>query len=241
MEQKLMTGIHKEVISLNAQDFHPKKYIRRRVIRKNLDYLKGLVIDIGCGRGEDIPFMKNASKIIGYDLDGEVLKYYSGQNNIDAVVGDAAKMPFRNESVTSINCIDVLEHIPDYKSGISEAYRILEKHGVIVISAPTDPSLFSKRDEEVGHQRLFDTQGLINDIKEAGFKISRVKKYGTLIYPYVKYVANKMSVKELHSLQKKRSFILFRLIFKLFLKGFLNLDYYIPQIKNVGVLIVAIK
>ena len=241
MAQKLITDIHKEVIELNTQNFHPKKYIRRRVIRKNLIRLKGLVIYIGCGRGEDIPFMKNASRIIGYDLDSEILKYYSRQNNIDAVAGDATRMPFKNESISSISCIDVLEHIPDYRRSISEAFRILERRGVFIISVPTDPSLFSKRDEEIGHQRLFDTNTLIRDVREAGFKIEVIKRYGTLIYPYVKYIANKMSVRQIHDMQKKKSFVLFKIIFKLFLKAYLDFDYYFPQIKNVGVLIVATK
>ena len=242
MEQKLITDIHKDVVRLNTQAFHPKKYIRRRVIRKHLNRLKDLVIDIGCGRGEDLPYMTNASRVIGYDLDAEILKYYSAQNNINAVAGDATSMPFKEGSIDSVNCIDVLEHIPDYRSAIRDIYRMLKIGGVLVISVPTDPSLFSKRDEEIGHIRLFETDLLIDDLKKTGFKIDLVKKYGTIIYPYVKYVANKMSIKELHDMQRKKSFILFKIAFNIFIKMFLNLDYYIPQgKKNVGVLIVAVK
>ena len=241
MRQKLITDIHKDVIELNTQEFHPKKYIRRRVIRKNLPRLTGLVLDIGCGRGEDPPFMVNARRIIGYDLDAEILKYYSERNSTDAVSGNAASMPFKDSSIDSLSCVDVLEHIPDYKQTLREMFRIIKKNGVLVISVPTDPSLFSDRDREIGHQRLFVPEALIDDIKSAGFDVMLEKRYGSLIYPYVKYVSNRMSVGRLHDMQRRKSFAAFKVFFNIFVKAFLNLDYYMPQTKDVGILIVAKK
>ncbi|MFC1808255.1 class I SAM-dependent methyltransferase [Candidatus Omnitrophota bacterium] len=241
MEQKLITDLHKSVISLNTQAFHPKKYIRRRVTRNFLPRLSGLVLDVGCGRGEDPPFMINARRIIGYDLDAEILKHYKEINNTDAIAGDGMIMPFCDNSVDSISCIDVLEHIPDYKKTISEAYRVLKKGGLLVISVPTDPSLFTSKDEEIGHLRLFDRKELIRDIKEAKFSIETARPYGTLIYPYVKHITNRMSVKKIHDVQTKKSFGLFKIIFNLLIKPYLNLDYYVPQPRDIGLLIVAVK
>ena len=49
---------------------------------------------------------------------------------------DALNLSLFDESVDIIVSNDVFEHIPNYKKGLSEAYRVLKQNGLLLISIP---------------------------------------------------------------------------------------------------------
>jgi len=52
------------------------------------------------------------------------------------VQGDAQAMPFANEAYSVIVCLEVLEHLTDYRKGVREIWRCLKPGGHAIISVP---------------------------------------------------------------------------------------------------------
>ena len=52
------------------------------------------------------------------------------------VQGDAQQMPFADEAFTVVVCLEVLEHLPDYRKAVAEIHRCLKPGGRAIISVP---------------------------------------------------------------------------------------------------------
>ena len=96
------------------------------------------VLDIGCGVGDHLAGLKKAKVRVGIELAFERFKQRKHEN-IFFVQADATKLPFKDESFDTILSVDVIEHIPDYRAFISEAYRVLRPGGTALIQTPNYP------------------------------------------------------------------------------------------------------
>jgi ubiquinone/menaquinone biosynthesis C-methylase UbiE len=108
------------------------------------------LLDIGCGYGwfEIFAEKKGVKKIIGVernDDDLKAAKNYIKNSKIDFKVGDATRLPFKDNSFDTIVAWEVIEHIPGGKEDqmFKEVNRVLKRDGVFYLSTPYG-SFFSK-------------------------------------------------------------------------------------------------
>ncbi len=93
------------------------------------------VLDIGCGNGIAMKRLRNNGiNVIGIDISRRALA--DAQSYGEVLIGDSTKLPFMDSSFRSITMLDVLEHIIDKKSAITEVHRILEKGGKLYLTIP---------------------------------------------------------------------------------------------------------
>lgn len=120
---------------------------RARIILDELNLQPGMkVLDIGCGRGfYEAAIMILEPKVQMVALDASSAYLTKAKETIDAlgvkhqatfVHGDAAKLPFSDNSFDRIICSEVLEHIPNDHTALSEMRRILKKGGFAMVSVP---------------------------------------------------------------------------------------------------------
>ena len=110
------------------------KALQEDMIRKYAHYLKGKVLDAGCGMRPYKGFLVTSNEYVG--MDGCLaLK--------PDVVGRAQDIPFKDESFDSVLCTEVLEHLPEVEAGIKQIKRVLKKRGVSICNCPSGmvPSL----------------------------------------------------------------------------------------------------
>jgi len=107
---------------------------RKYVMNKIHPYLKGKVLDIGCGN-QDMKHLIiiNKSRYIGVDYPATMAKGYSGHPD---VFGDAQCLPFKNECADVVLLLDVLEHIPCPHKAFSEAVRVVKDDGIVIVKTP---------------------------------------------------------------------------------------------------------
>ena len=99
-----------------------------------------IIIDVGCGDGS---FLYNLKKrglikpqdtVIGLDLSGIRLNRAKYCANIQALLGDAQKLPFKEDSFDFVICSQLIEHVPDDERVLDELSRVCAKNGVVYIS-----------------------------------------------------------------------------------------------------------
>lgn len=116
---------------------------RAKIIFENLE-LKGKekVLEIGCGRGFYLKTLKTVwpdLRVIGIDINQKYLdkaRAFLGSLDVKLTVGDATKLPFKNQTFDRIIASEVLEHIVDDERAISEIYRVLRPRGIAIITVP---------------------------------------------------------------------------------------------------------
>jgi ubiquinone/menaquinone biosynthesis C-methylase UbiE len=116
------------------------------------------VLDIGCGNGDyGIELAKAGASVIALDLSRErmdIVKKKAAEQPIqlELVLADAQKAPFKNSAFDLILCRNVIEHVNSPEKLTAEMARILKPGGAIQLTAPNRFSISQLvRDE---HYRL---------------------------------------------------------------------------------------
>ena len=103
------------------------------------------VLDIGCGAAGKTLFYasQGVEKIIGleilekYRTEAEGLAAKLGLSHLfEFVCGDAAQLPFADNSMDTVVMNDAFEHIPDPQAALQEALRVLKPKGRVYINFP---------------------------------------------------------------------------------------------------------
>lgn len=91
---------------------------------------------------------------------------------------------FPADSVAGVGLFDVIEHIENTSELLSEAYRILVPGGMLAVTVPAIPWLWSTEDEYAGHFRRYTRKALRRDLDSIGFEVELVQYlFGPLVFP----------------------------------------------------------
>jgi len=134
-----------------------EKFLRERlIVQLNLKH-DSSVLDVACGNGSNFvilrKYLDKLGKIYGLDYSIDMLhaaKKRSNHNlweNIDLKQGDAADLPYENNSFDAALSTLGISAIPDFKSALKQVYRVLRKGGIMGI---LDAKLFE------GNWRVFN-------------------------------------------------------------------------------------
>ncbi len=155
------------------------------------DNPKGVLLDIGCGRGCNL--YCRCEGVIGVDLNGALLTREVNKANYTLFVHcDAMNLPFNDKQFDYVVSSDFLEHVPfeDKKHFYGELSRVLKDNGKMAHYVTTDslnpwfkfahryPDLFRKYliEEIGGHYGLELPAELIKNIEKEGFMRLKTKK-----------------------------------------------------------------
>lgn len=92
------------------------------------------LLDVGCGPGEPWPGFDT----FGLDVNPEAVESAKMQG-INAVIGDACRIPYDNEKFYTVLMLDVLEHIDNQSLALREVKRVLKNNGLLILSVPLYP------------------------------------------------------------------------------------------------------
>jgi SAM-dependent methyltransferase len=95
-------------------------------------YLKGQMLDVGCGIGDMLAFRPNSIGVDINQLDVEFCK----QRGCEAYEMPVDKLPFEDGSFDSVLLDNVLEHLADPDPLLTEIKRVMRKDAVLLIGVP---------------------------------------------------------------------------------------------------------
>ena len=132
--------------------------IIREYLKRAVPYLKGRLLDAGCGQQ---PYR---SMLLCDDYQG-------------ADIGDGfniMEINFRSNSFDSILCTQVLEHVSDVEGALRELYRVLKSDGYLCITIP-----FMVRLHGIPNDYWrFSEYGIEYCLKQSGFKKVMIEPMG---------------------------------------------------------------
>jgi SAM-dependent methyltransferase len=96
------------------------------------------ILDAGCGEGYGAAILQDAgaSKVVGLDVDEEVVGHARERYGLEFLQGDISALPFRDASFDLVVSFEAIEHIADGAAAIAEFRRVLTDEGLLVISTP---------------------------------------------------------------------------------------------------------
>lgn len=154
------------------------------------------VLDIGCGNGSTLMWLKELGKCAwtsGIEIDPGAAE--KARKNIDALYSaniETMDLPFEEASLDLILCLDVLEHLIDPWSATRRIQKLLRPGGALIISVPNVrckrvllPLLFKGKWEYADqgildrtHLRFFVRDSAIALVEDAGLRVDLVDVTG---------------------------------------------------------------
>lgn len=147
--------------------FQPDRYLLEKQIQDVSNYISGKVLDVGAGE------VNRYAKYFAYTEYIRMDPRHTGKADL---VGSADNIPLPDDSVDSIVCTQVFEHLSDPWKSAQELFRVLKPKGYALITVPQMNEL---------HEEPFDFYrytkfGLQSMFEKAGFTVVRVDQRGGL-------------------------------------------------------------
>jgi SAM-dependent methyltransferase len=130
-----------------------------------------MLLDLGCGTGVLLRDFKPFGRAFGADINAKAVAYCRERGLETTVVADAAYPSFAAATFDLITAIEVLEHVEQDVDALNEIWRLLKPGGILILTVPAFPFLWSERDEKLHHKRRYTKRGLKNKIASAGFHL----------------------------------------------------------------------
>jgi SAM-dependent methyltransferase len=127
--------------------------------------------------------LRDTWTVVGVDLSLTALEFARQRNMKLLTSGDVEALPFASGTFDAVLSCDVLEHVEHDLTALCEMYRVTKRGGILVVTAPALPSLWSDHDEALGHLRRYTKEGLQKKLAEAGWKIEWLNYTVTLLMP----------------------------------------------------------
>jgi SAM-dependent methyltransferase len=97
---------------------------------------------------------------------------------------DGRRMPFREE-FDAAGAFDVLEHVDEDDAVAGQLHAALRPGGVLLVTVPQHPRLWSPIDEFSQHRRRYRRRGLVLLLETAGFEVVRTSSFVSFALPLV--------------------------------------------------------
>lgn len=101
-----------------------------------------VILEAGCGTGRWINLFESKNKnIFGLDFSLEMMKISKAENAcLNLVNADAVKIPFKDNFLDLLFCVNAIHHFPDKLKFIKESKRTLSNNGMMAIFG-VDPTI----------------------------------------------------------------------------------------------------
>lgn len=151
-----------------------REIILRLLVRIGFADVPRVVLSVGCGSGEEIRFLRRFGKVYGIDPGEDAVRFCRAAGIGEEVVrASAEEIPFPDEYFDAVFMLDVLEHVRDEERAFAEIYRVLKDGGIVVISVPAYPWVWSGADIRSHHFRRYTRGVLEKKCSASGFSVLR--------------------------------------------------------------------
>jgi SAM-dependent methyltransferase len=145
--------------------YQPDRALLKEQIKKASSFVRGKTLDVGAGEVNRYGKMFQTETYTKMDV-------HAGPN-VD-IVGTAEKIPFPNDSLDSVICTQVFEHLAHPVKSAEEIFRVLKKGGHLIVTVPQMNELH----EEPYDFFRYTNFGLDVLFKDAGFTIVHSEQRG---------------------------------------------------------------
>ncbi|MFO0960096.1 MAG: class I SAM-dependent methyltransferase [Isosphaeraceae bacterium] len=170
---------------------HPWWWARTRLVPALLDRAgvrpPARLLDAGCGWGITLDCLEILGfRAEGMDISRKALELIDRPDRrlieADLVAGWSGVL----DRYDAVLALDVIEHLDDDRGAVTRLGELLNPGGVMVVSVPARPDLFTQYDELQGHRRRYEPASLRSAFDDSGLVVERVLWWGQWMVPILR-------------------------------------------------------
>jgi SAM-dependent methyltransferase len=172
-------------------DRHPWWKARTRLTRELLDRLDirppARVLDAGCGWGTTLQELERAGyRVVGADISRRALEGLDRPERELAELDLTRPLPTGIEPFEMVLALDVIEHLDDDRAAVARLGELTQPGGLVIVSVPALPDLFTEFDAIQGHRRRYVPESLARAFEGTGLTIDRLFWWGSWMVPILR-------------------------------------------------------
>ncbi|MGI8688540.1 MAG: class I SAM-dependent methyltransferase [Thermomicrobiales bacterium] len=152
-----------------------------------LPFIGSRVVEVGGGIGSIAHALQDRERLVVLDNDPACcrrLQYRFDAESIRVIEGDildpGVVAALATERLTTVVCVNVLEHITEDKRALKSMYDLLQPGGHLVLLVPALPLIYGTLDTELGHVRRYRRRALRDMITAVGFSVERCRFFNSI-------------------------------------------------------------
>ncbi len=147
-------------------------------------YLGQRILEVGSGVGNQTRFFIDRERVVASDVEPhyvrELSARFGGRSNVRVgsfrfPLVESDRRQLAAEGLDTIVCLNVLEHIEDDRSTLSDFASVLPSGGRLALLVPAMPALYGTLDQHLGHYRRYDVDRLSQLVRGAGFVVDEIR------------------------------------------------------------------
>jgi len=164
---------------------------RRRVLGTLLRTVAGprsgtlRILDYGCGTGGNTRSYTSFGGVIGIEPNAAAVRLAAARGEGHFCRASGTWLPFGPGTFDAVVASDVLEHIEDDLTAVSEIARVLRPGAAAIISVPAHQWLFSEHDAALHHFRRYSKAGLRDLLERGGLRVRRLSYWNAALFPAI--------------------------------------------------------
>jgi ubiquinone/menaquinone biosynthesis C-methylase UbiE len=149
--------------------------LRKRAVGKCIQGQgEELILEVGSGLS---PMVTGSDRVIYSELSFSALRFLKkSQAKGSFVVADATHLPFKGESISTVVCSEVLEHLPDDRLALGQIAGVMKKRGELILTFPHRRGYFAVDDHFVNHFRRYELAEMEERLREVGLNPMETRK-----------------------------------------------------------------
>ncbi|MFI5457926.1 MAG: class I SAM-dependent methyltransferase [Isosphaerales bacterium] len=170
---------------------HPWWQARARLTLRLLDDL-GLkpparILDAGCGWGITLDALeKRGFQATGLDISRRALERLDRPGRILVEADLTKKIEHSVPLHDAVLALDVIEHLDDDRAAVRRLGALVKLGGIVIVSVPALPQMFSEFDAIQGHRRRYLPETLRTAMAGTGLELERVFWWGRWLVPVLR-------------------------------------------------------
>lgn len=146
------------------------------------------ILDAGCGWGVTLEHLEHSGfTAVGMDISRQALEMLDSPSRllIEADLTQSLAPPAN--LFDAVLALDVLEHLDDDHFALTQLHKLVRPGGLVVVSVPALPELFSDFDAIQGHRRRYLPETLTAAFEGTGLEILQTLWWGAWMVPLLRF------------------------------------------------------
>ncbi len=142
------------------------------------------ILEIGAGTGGNLEMLSRFGKLSATEMNDEARRIANTRTQVVVHPGALPNaLPTFAQKFNLICLFDVLEHVEDDTASLRAIRELLTPDGVILLTVPAHPWLWSRHDKLLHHKRRYTRDSLYEHIANAGLRVQRFSYFNTFLFP----------------------------------------------------------
>ena len=167
------------------------------------------ILNIGIATGATSIMLEKYGTVTSLEYDKDCCEFVRDRCQLEVIHGSMTELPFADEEFDLVCAFDVVEHIEDDTTAISELKRVMSKDGNYFLTVPAFMFLWSEHDEINHHFRRYTKANFKSLLESQHLKHKYTSYFNSLLFTpiaAVRILQNLFSKKEKAVNEKKSDF-----------------------------------